>query len=104
MNYKVIVSDQAEQDLNNIYSYIYNELKSKASAERVASQLHRAMVELSMMPKRFRVYPLEPWFSRGIRSVPVGNYMLFFLVKDVNAEVWITRIVYGKRDMTGVLR
>ena len=103
MNYKVIVSDQAEQDLNNIYSYIYNELKSKASAERIASQLRRTMVELSMMPKRFRVYPLEPWSSREIRSVSVGNYMMFFLVKDANAEVWVTRIVYGKRDMKNVL-
>ena len=34
MNYKVIVSEQAERDLESIYSYIFRELKSKTSAEK----------------------------------------------------------------------
>ena len=70
MNYKVIVSEQAER---------------------------------SIMPKRYRVYPLEPWLSREVRSVAVGNYVMFYLVKDAESEVWITRIVYGKRDMKKIL-
>ena len=103
MNYKVIVSELAERDLNGIYSYIYRKLKSKSSAERVALRLRGAMVGLSVLPKRYRVYPMEPWLSREIRSVAVGNYVLFYLVKDAESEVWITRIVYGKRDMKKAL-
>ncbi len=103
MNYKVIVSEQAERDLNGIYSYIYCELKSKSSAERVALRLRGAMVGLSELPKRYRVYPMEPWHSREVRSVAVGNYVMFYLVKDAESEVWITRIVYGKRDMKKAL-
>ena len=101
MNFKVIVSEQAARDLDGIYSYIYRELKSKSSAERVALQLRGAMTGLSIMPKRYRVYPLEPWLSREVRSVSVGNYVMFYLVKE--AEVWITRIVYGKRNMKKAL-
>ncbi len=101
MNYKVIVSEQAERDLNGFYSYIYCELKS--SAERVALRLRGAMVGLSVLPKRYRVYPMEPWLSREVRSVAVGNYVMFYLVKDAELEVWITRIVYGKRDMKKAL-
>ncbi len=103
MNYKVIVSEQAEHDLEGIYSYIYRELKSKSSAERVALRLRGAMICLSAMPKRYRVYPVEPWLSREVRSVAVGNYVMFYLVKDAESEVWITRIVYGKRDMKKTL-
>ncbi|WP_206674019.1 type II toxin-antitoxin system RelE/ParE family toxin [Fibrobacter succinogenes] len=55
------------------------------------------------MPKRYRVYPIEPWLSREVRSVAVGNYVLFYLVKETESEVWITRIVYGKRNMKKAL-
>ena len=103
MNYKVFVSEQAERDLDGVYSYICFELKSETSAKGIASRLRGAMTGLSVMPKRYRVYPLEPWLSREIRFVSVGNYMMFYLVKDAESEVWITRIVYGKRDMKKTL-
>lgn len=99
MAYKVSISEQAEKDLNDIYSYIYYELKSKISADRISQRLRNAMVGLSEMPKRFHVCPLEPWFSRGVRSVPVGNYSVFYFVNDDKNDVLITRVVYGKRNM-----
>jgi toxin ParE1/3/4 len=104
MNYKVLVSEQAERDLGDIYSYICCELKSKSSAERVALRLRGAMIDLSVMPKRYRVYPLEPWLSRIVRFRAVGNYVIFYFVKDAESEVWVTRVVYGKRDMKKHLR
>ena len=103
MNYKVSISEQAEQDLNDIYLYIYYELKSKTSADRISLRLRSAMEGLSQMPKKFHLFPMEPWFSRGVRSIPVGNYMVFYLVNDADAEVLITRIVYGRRNMKKVL-
>ena len=103
MNYKVSISEQAEQDLNDIYSYIYYELKSKASADRISLRLRYAMEVLSQMPKKFHLYPMEPWFSRGVRSVSVGNYVVFYLVNDADAVVLITRIAYGKHNMEKVL-
>ncbi|MCQ2062577.1 MAG: type II toxin-antitoxin system RelE/ParE family toxin [Fibrobacter sp.] len=103
MGYKVIISEQAESDLKSIYSYISDELKSENSAERITLRLHNAMASLTTMPKRFQVYPVEPWQSREVRSVPVGNYNLFYLVKDDDCEVWITRVVYGKRDFKNIL-
>ena len=103
MNFKVFVSEQAERDLDDIYSYIYCELKSKSSAKKMALRLRGVMTGLSLMPKRYRVYPLEPWLSRNVRSVAVGNYVIFYLVKEAESEVWITRVVYGKRDMKKVL-
>ena len=79
MNYKVLVSEQAARDLNGIYSYIFHDLKSKLSAERIALRLRDAMIGLSVMPKRY-------------------------LVKEAESEVWVTRIVYGKRNMKKLLR
>ena len=104
MDYRVIILEQAERDLNDIYSYIYFNLKSKNSADRIAHRLRVTISGLSTMPNRFRIYPVEPWKSRGVRSVPVGNFTVFYLVNDVNTEVQIIRIVYGKRNVKKVLR
>lgn len=103
MNYRVIVSEQAELDLNDIYSYICNDLKSEKSADKVVLRLQSIMTSLSATLECFRVYPVEPWMSRKIRFVPVDNYIVFYLVKDADGEVWITRIVYGKRDIKNIL-
>lgn len=104
MNYKVSISEQAEKDLNDIYSYIYYKLKSKVSADRIAQKLYSMMASLSEMPKRFHLYPSEPWFSRGLRFVTVGNYSVFYLVNDDANDILITRIAYGKRDIEKVLK
>ena len=103
MNYRVIVSEQAESDLKDIYSYICNDLKSEKSADKVVLRLQNIMTSLSATPECFRVYPVEPWMSRKIRFVPVDNYIVFYLVKDADGEVWIPRIVYGKRDIKNIL-
>ena len=103
MNYRVIVSEQAESDLKDIYSYICNDLKSEKSADKVVLRLQNIMKSLSATSECFWVYPVEPWISRKIRFVPVDNYIVFYLVKDADGEVWITRIVYGKRDIKNIL-
>lgn len=104
MNYKVSISEQAEKDLNDIYSYIRYKLKSKAGADRIAQKLYGATASLSAMPKRFRLHSAEPWLSRRLRFVTVGNYSVFYLVNDDANDVLITRIAYGKRDMESVIK
>ena len=40
MDYKVVISEQAEEDLADIYSYILNVLKSEINADSVLGRLY----------------------------------------------------------------
>ena len=40
----------------------------------------------------------EPWYSQGVRFMPVKNYLVFYTVK--NETVSIARIMYGGRDIS----
>jgi len=51
------------------------------------------------MPKRFRSDEKEPWKSRGLREVPVDNYLVFYIPDDSSETVTIIRVVYGGRDV-----
>ena len=60
--------------------------------------------ELDEMPMRFKLYEDEPWKSKGLRFVPVDNYLIFYLPIDETNTVSIVRIIYAGRDMNKQLQ
>lgn len=60
--------------------------------------------ELDNMPMKFKLYEDEPWKSKGLRFVPVDNYLIFHLpIKETNT-VSIVRIIFAGRDMNKQLQ
>lgn len=41
--------------------------------------------------------------KRGLRILPAENYLVFYLVDEINRAVKIYRIIYGKRDLQNQL-
>lgn len=52
----------------------------------------------------FPLYADEPWRGQGLRSFPVGNYLVFYLPVEKVERVEIVRIMYGRRDIEGQLK
>lgn len=104
MIYQVILSDAANRDLRNIFEYIFYELKAPQSASGMLDKLEKAVLSLEEMPNRHRIIEREPWLSRKVRLMPVGNYVVIYYVDDNKYEVNIMRIIYGGRDIDAELR
>ena len=51
------------------------------------------------MPMRYTRYEEEPWYSQGLRFLPVDNYLIFYLPDETTSVVNIIRIMYGGRDV-----
>ena len=54
------------------------------------------------MPGRFKQYSHEPWKSRNLRVMPVGNYLVFYIPLVESEEkgvVTVIRVIYGGRDV-----
>lgn len=101
MEYSVVLSDQAKEDIAEIYSYILNVLKSEINAESVLNRLYSAMNEICYMAESYHLYPNEPWYSKGVRYFSVGNYSIFYVVENNVATV--IHVSYGRRDLDKVL-
>lgn len=56
------------------------------------------------MPERHRLYEREPWKSRGLRVLPIDNYVIFYIPDAVTMIVTIIRIMYAGRDIENQLR
>jgi toxin ParE1/3/4 len=101
MIYQVNLNEDSEQDLRGIYEYIAFSLLEPGIANKINSRIITGLKSLSRMPERYPVYQEEPWKSRGLRRINIGNYSGFYYVTENTVEV--IRILYGGRDIRNVL-
>ena len=103
MIFDVKLSEQADRDLREIYDYITFELQSQENADAQLNRIEKMILSLEEMPERFRQYDKEPWRSRGLRIVPVVNYLVAYILELVTRRVTIIRVLYGKRNIDEAL-
>ena len=103
MIYEVEVSEQADSDLREIFEYIAYELQSPQNASGQLDRLEEQILSLDTMPERYRKYENEPWKSRGLRVLPVDNYVVLYIPDSNKKVVTILRVMYAGRDIDNQL-
>lgn len=103
MIYEVTTTDQADTDLRGIYEYIAFELLSPDNAIGQLDRLEKNIMGLEEFPEKFRHYEKEPWHSRGLRVMPVDNYLVFYIPDKDAGIVTIIRVMYAGRDIDSQL-
>ncbi len=99
MIYEVEVSEQADSDLRGIFEYSAFELQSLENASGQLDRLEEQMLSLDTMPERYRRYEKEPLKSRGLRVLPVDNYVVLYIPDSDKKVVTILRVMYAGRDI-----
>lgn len=101
--YEVVTTEQAESDLRGIYEYIAFELLSPENAAGQLDRLEENILGLETFPEKFRGYEKEPWKSRGLRVMPVDNYLVFYISDKETETVTVIRVMYDGRDVDNQL-
>ncbi|MGN1111654.1 MAG: type II toxin-antitoxin system RelE/ParE family toxin [Acutalibacteraceae bacterium] len=104
MIYRVEITEQAEADLRGIYEYIAFSLLSPQSAKSQLERLEEKILKLDRMPQRFKKYEKEPWHGRGLRQMPVDNFVVFYTPNEAESKVTVIRVLYGGCDIDTELR
>lgn len=99
MNYQIELTNQAKNDLDEIYGYIAFTLLSPDVAANMYHSIIDCIRSLDSMPLRNALMDDEPWKSRGLRRCFVKNYTIFYLVDETKLIVRIVRIMYSGRDV-----
>ena len=101
--YRVDVSEVAENDLYDIVRYIASQLSAPVTALRMMDLLEEAMASLAEMPQRFSLLSDERLSQMGYRKLVVKNYLVFFSIDEPNKVVDVERILYARRDWLRIL-
>jgi toxin ParE1/3/4 len=102
MAFKVKLSEQAADDLDEIIRYISEELCNPQAAGHFYGTVNEKLELLREHPHMFPLYHDEKLSAAGVHSVTIGNYVMFYLVDDDMSMANIARILYGKRDIPAV--
>ena len=96
--YRIRITDYAQEQMQEIQEYIAVTLRAPDTAVKWRKNMQRELASLSRFPARIPLTEEEPWHSEEIHKMVVGKYLVFFLIKEISCEVWITAVVYGSRN------
>ena len=98
MEYKIKITPYALRQMQEIVRYISSTLQSQENAARWLDTIEKEIASLSSMPARIPLTEEEPWHSQGIHKMVVKNFLVYFWIDTDNFLVWITAVVYGRRN------
>ena len=101
--YTVIITPDAESDLNELDDYITFELLAPDTAAAYVGFIKKELAALGYMPMRFKLVDDEPWHSRGVRRMNSKNFAVFYYILEDYHEVYIQNVIYQKRNIPQVL-
>ncbi|MBQ6503330.1 MAG: type II toxin-antitoxin system RelE/ParE family toxin [Flexilinea sp.] len=101
--FSIIITPDAEKDLNELDDYITFTLKAPDVAVSYIKEIKEKLLTLRNNPKRYHLVDDEPWHTRGVRRMNIKGHAAFYNVLDKYGEVYIQNIIYQKRDINRVL-
>ena len=81
MRYKVEITDEALQDMEDIYNYIAIELMSPENAIGQYNRIADEVITLDMFPERCKIMVSEPEKEKGLRRLLVDSYSVFHAIE-----------------------
>lgn len=100
MNWKIVYTKKALEELDDIYNYISNVLLEPKTAKSLFELIIKEVRGLDQMPMRNRLCDELPWNDKGIRKMQVKNYLIFYRPNEEDHTVYILKIIYGGRDIS----
>ena len=98
---RILLSDEAERDLEAIGEYIAKKLKNPQAALNTIRGIKKAIDKLKDFPLIGTPLSSIVNVDTVYRCVGYGNYLAFY--RPVGDNVYIDRVLYNKRDYITIL-
>ena len=102
MGFRIKFTNQAALDLSKIVEYIRDELYSPKAAEHFYHNVDKKLKKIRENPLMYPLSQDELLRAKGYHTVVIGNYLLFYLINEDTNIIYISRIIYSKRDLTAI--
>ena len=102
--YEVIVTEQAQEQLEATKQYYTFKLHAKDAANDFIDLIEATFIDLEAYPKRGRPVSEEPWHSEGVRMRPIKSHIVYYWIDEDALTVWITAVIDGRMDQEKQLK
>lgn len=103
MNYKVLVTDEAIEDIFGLIRYIHLEFCNPDAAENLYNNLNREVKNVGEFPFKFSDSGIK---YRGylIHKKVYDSYLIFYIINDKKKEVYVLRVIQDLMNWRTILR
>ncbi len=104
MTYQVKFTFQAIEQITNTIAYIAQFLLEPQVASKWSAFLKQEIAKLGFIPYRYPLVDEEPWHTKELRKMTVKNFFVYYTIQEEEQVVWITAVLYSRRDQTAALQ
>ena len=97
MNYRVVITDTAKQDLREMAIWIADQAKDTDAAKKFVSELTDKCKKLEALPNGGALPKDRVLLSTGYRYISHKNYLIFYLVDETEKTLRIMAIFNEKK-------
>ena len=98
MSYSVTIQPDARVELDDIYAYVAQTLRNPLDASRLIGRLEESILSLSEMPYRAPLSSDPRFAIQGVRTMSVGNHMVYYIVDEIIQEVSVVHVAHHLRS------
>lgn len=101
-NYKIILTDIAREELEEIYKYISENLIEVSTAKRLMEKIEQTFLRLEQNPYSCMEVHIKP-HNEVYRKLVIDNYIALYNVEETYKQVVVYRVIYGGMDYLKVI-
>lgn len=95
--YHVQITDEALQDMEDIFNHIAYELEAPENASSQYDRIAAAILSLEMFPEKYRVLDIKQCMIKQLRRMVIDSYSVLYVIdKD---RVIITNVLYSASNL-----
>lgn len=96
--FEVEFTEECIEEMKEIYEYIANTLKENNIAKRLMKEATDRALDLAEMPERYMKIGKTDRLKREYRRIVVKNYVILYTIDKQKKKVYISRMIYGRRN------
>ena len=103
MKFKVIISDEALEDIQAVFYYISNTEGLPITAQHWLESVETAVKSLTEHPYLYPKYDFQIPNLAPLRKLVVGKYLVLYTVEDYLKLVSVLRVLSTRRNILSIL-
>ncbi len=101
--YKIKITPKANDDLDEIFKYIFEELFNLDAADNLMNKIEKSMMRLGEFPLSCSLVEDNVLKNKGYRKLIIDNYIAFYIVDDKEGRVVIMRVLYSRQKYQDIV-
>lgn len=96
--YKIHFSENSLEEINEIFIYISETLKSKNASKHFINKIISKTEVLSRFPKIYSPIQKYDKLKREYRKILIDNYILLYTINEKKKIIYISHVFYSRKN------